>query len=55
MAKDQNWSGVYAVVEAALADYGVPQRLPDSDLEAGYLADTITDHIVAAFETQPRR
>jgi hypothetical protein len=52
---DQNWIAVNQVVEAALADGAILERPPGTDDEVMWLAATITDHVVAAFVTEPRR
>jgi hypothetical protein len=45
---------VERVVREALADADVLGYPPKTDEELGYLAETITDHVVAAFLIQPR-
>jgi hypothetical protein len=54
MGKDHRWMAVRQVVEEALADDDVQNRLPTTEDEWGFLADTITDHIVARFKTEAR-
>jgi hypothetical protein len=52
---DKEWAAVNEVVQAALADMGGALDNPPSNAaEVGHWSDTITDHIVAAFVTQPR-
>ncbi len=55
MAEDAEWNSVYAVVLEALADGAVLERPPRQEHEVGFLAEKISDHIVAAFKTEPRR
>ena len=52
---DQNWIAANEVVEAALADGAILERPTAIDDEVMWLAATITDHVVAAFVTEPRR
>ena len=47
---DSNWLAVHDRVRAGLADYGVRENPPMSEVEVGYLAETITDHVVAAVQ-----
>lgn len=54
MGTDHEWAAVEAVVREALADADVLGDPPKTEEEIGYLAETITDHVVAAFVTQPR-
>ena len=52
---DQSWIAVNKVIEAALADGALLERPPVTDDDVMWLAATITDHVVAAFVTEPRR
>jgi hypothetical protein len=52
---DQSWIAVNNVVEKALADGAILERPPGTDDEVMWLAATITEHVVAAFVTEPRR
>ncbi|MEQ4210150.1 hypothetical protein [Actinopolymorpha sp. B9G3] len=54
MAVDKKWVAVESVVRAALVDRDVLKHPPESNEDWMWLAATITDHIVAAFETTPR-
>jgi hypothetical protein len=55
MAVDKEWVAVERVVRAALYDdRQVLKHPPESDEDWMGLAETITDHIVAAFKTTPR-
>ena len=47
---DSNWLAVHDLVRAGLADYGVLENPPRSEVEVGHLAETITDHVVAAVQ-----
>jgi hypothetical protein len=47
---DSNWLAVHDRVRQGLADYDVVNHPPTSEVEVGYLAETITDHVVAAVE-----
>ena len=54
MGTDNEWVAVEKVVLEALADRDVLRYPPASEEDVGHLAETITDHIVAAFLTRPR-
>jgi hypothetical protein len=54
MGTDHEWVAVEAVVRAALADADVLGDPPRTEEQVGYLAETIADHVVGAFVTQPR-
>ena len=54
MGTDHAWVAVEKVVLEALADADLLAYPPKSEEEIGHLAETITDHVVAAFLTQPR-
>ena len=54
MAEDKQWAAVYEVVLEALADGDVLQSPPRTKEEVGFLAETISDHIVGAFRPEPR-
>lgn len=54
MAVDKEWVAVESVVRAAMDDKRVLRHPPVSDEDWTWLAATITDHIVTAFETTPR-
>jgi hypothetical protein len=47
---DGNWLAVHDRVRQGLEDFGVLENPPTSEIEVGYLAETITDHVVAAVE-----
>lgn len=55
MAEDKAWLAVYKVVLAALADVDVLHSPPRTEEEVGFLAETISDHIIGAFRPEPRR
>ncbi|HSH60876.1 MAG TPA: hypothetical protein VK988_14815 [Acidimicrobiales bacterium] len=54
MGEDKEWVAVERAVRAGLDDADVLTDPPKTDEEVGWLAATITDHVVAAFETKPR-
>lgn len=47
---DHDWVAIYELVEAALRDANVLGSPPKSEDELGYLADTVTDHLAAAWQ-----
>ena len=51
---DEEWAAVYEVVMRGLKDWAVPDHLPTTAEEVGFLAETVTDHVVAAFRTERR-
>lgn len=55
VAKDDEWAAVYEVVIAGLNDWAFPDHPPRTPEEVGFLAETVTDHVVATFKTERRR
>ena len=53
MGTDWEWVAVEKVVLEALADRDELRYPPKNEEDVGHLAETITDHIVATFLTQP--
>lgn len=47
---DSNWLAVREVVLRGLIDGEALTNPPTNDIELGYLADTVTDHVVAIVE-----
>ena len=50
MGVDHHWGAVYeAVFEALLNDRELHRHPPGSEEEVGFVAETVTDHLVGAF------